>query len=481
MTKRPAPMPPSWVLVVDDDIDALRSTEFALLSSGIESVHTCADARQVDEVLAARDVAVVILDLAMPHVRGEVVLASIVGRDADLPVIVVTGEGEVESAVRCMKLGATDFLVKPVDSDRLIATVLQAREQRALRYQNKRLREGYLADRVEAPEAFSELVTVHPKMLRIFGYLDAISRSSDPVLVRGETGTGKELLARSLHVASGRPGRFVAVNVAAIERPMIDAALFGHERGAFTGADKEREGFLANADGGTLFLDEIGDLTDECQVKLLRVIQEREYYPVGSTRRREMRARIVAATLKDRSELRQDLVHRLETHRVVVPPLRERLSDLGVLVDHLLDVASAKFGKKKPTVPSELFGYLENYSFPGNVRELRNMVFDAVAQHHHGVLSMSAFLDRILPSEGSSDEQRPTARPEEIIFPHPLPRLDEVIDAAIAEALRRTGGNHSAAARFLGVARQTIGRRAPRAESAGTSTAEVRATADDEP
>jgi transcriptional regulator with PAS, ATPase and Fis domain len=288
------------------------------------------------------------------------------------------------------------------------------------------------------------------------------------VLIVGETGSGKELIARALHRASQRNGPFVALNIAGLDDTLFADTLFGHEPGAYTGATTARPGMIERAGDGTLFLDEIGDLSEASQVKLLRTIQEREYFPLGSDTPKKLRARIVAATLKNPTALRPDLYFRLRAYTVRVPPLRERLGDLSLLIDRFLAEAANDLGKPKPSIPSELILDLSNYHFPGNVRELQAMVFDAVARHDHGVLPIRLFLDQI-------DNKRPAPldlhppRVDRIVFPFPMPPMRDIEQAAIDEAMQRVRNNQSAAARMLGLSRPTIARYAKRSDEDGNN------------
>ena len=443
---------PEAILVVDDETATLNSVRRTLRSHGYQNVLTCADPTEVEGILETSDVALVLLDLIMPVMRGEDLLERIASRWPDLPVIVVTAEQDVTAAVRCMKLGAVDYLLKPVDADHLVAAISRTLEQGRLRWEASRLRERFFDVELDAPEIFREIITEDAGMQRMFAYLEAISRGSQPVLVTGETGSGKELVARALH-DSGRAGRpFVAVNVAGLDDTMFSDTLFGHEPGAFTGAGERRSGMIERAADGTLFLDEIGDLSEASQVKLLRLLQEGEYYPLGSDSAKRLGARVVAATHVDPSRLRADLYYRLRAYRVKVPALRERLGDLPLLVRSFLEAAAADLGKAVPTPPAELPAYLRGYEFPGNVRELRSMVFEAVAHHDRGVLSIQPFLAWMDAQAGES--VRPPS--DDIVFPEPLPALRRIEGAAIDEALRRVEGNRSAAARLLGISRPTI-------------------------
>jgi DNA-binding NtrC family response regulator len=461
---------PEWpVLVVDDELDALESAERTLVSGGISHILQCQDARKVKDVLAIQQVTVILLDLSMPYVSGEELLPQLVEDFPEVPVIIVTGANEIETAVRCMRTGAFDYMVKPVEKNRLLSGVRRAIEIRELRRENETMRERLLSDVVKCPEAFASIITRNKAMHALFRYCESIAKSHWPVLLTGETGVGKELLARAIHTLSGRPGDFVAINAAGLDDNMISDALFGHVRGAFTGADQVRRGLIEKAAGGTLFLDEIGDFTPASQVKLLRVLQEREYYPVGSDIAKRTDARIVCATNRDLDALqvagqfRKDLYHRLHTHLVRIPPLRERLDDIPLLVHHFLERASAELHKKAPTPPKELYTLLGSYSFPGNIRELEGMVLDAVANHESHVLSMAVFRERIAPPSVPGSEP-----PSEFREANPFACLDQLptmkgsTSLLIEDAMRRASGNQTIAARLLGISRTALNKRVNR-------------------
>jgi len=313
-------------------------------------------------------------------------------------------------------------------------------------------------------------------MRSIFQYVEAIARTSLPVLITGETGVGKELIARALHRLSGRSGEFVAVNVAGVDDTLFSDTLFGHRRGAFTGADRDRKGLIEQAQNGTLFLDEIGDLRPESQVKLLRLLAEGKYYPLGADMPKLSDARIVVATHRDLRALQQtgsfrkDLFYRLQAHHVHIPPLRERPEDIPILAAHFLEAAARTLGKKPPTAPKELFPLLQSYPFPGNVRELEAMVFDAVSRHKGGTLSLETFKDRTGRKEKSArDEGRCRESDSKIengqhapTFPANLPTLKQAERALIREALRRAQGNQTLAASLLGISRRALNNRLSR-------------------
>jgi DNA-binding NtrC family response regulator len=310
-------------------------------------------------------------------------------------------------------------------------------------------------------------------MLAMFQYVEVVAGSRHPILVTGETGVGKELIARAIHSLSGCKGDLVTVNVAGLEDAMFSDTLFGHRRGAYTGADQAREGLIAKAGGGTLFLDEIGDLKESSQVKLLRLLEGRRYYPLGSDVAKESDARIVCATHRNLQQavaegmFRRDLYYRLSAHHVQIPPLRERPEDLPLLVDHFLREAAEGEGKRKPTAPPELFVLLANYPFPGNVRELRMMVLDAVLQHKGGVLSMESFRRTIgveqtpaVPTDGSGAPGAGGDPP--FLSAARLPTLKEAEEYLIAEALARARNNQGIAATLLGITRQALNKRLTR-------------------
>jgi len=299
--------------------------------------------------------------------------------------------------------------------------------------------------------------------------VEVIAASRQPVLIYGETGVGKELVARAVHDLSGCKGEFVAINVAGLDDNMFSDTLFGHKKGAYTGADQAREGLIARAERGTLFLDEIGDLSDMSQVKLLRLLQEREYYPVGSDLARKSDARLIMATNRDlqkriaEGKFRNDLYYRLCTHQINIPPLRERIDDIPRLLDHILAKAAASLNKKKPAPPPELAVLLSLYTFPGNVRELESMVFDAVARHGSGVLSMESFRGVLGDERRKHPRTEAPPRPDEEnpltgIFGH-FPKIDEVENYMIDEAMQLAKGVQGIAAKLLGMGRQTLNKR----------------------
>jgi transcriptional regulator with PAS, ATPase and Fis domain len=324
------------------------------------------------------------------------------------------------------------------------------------------------------PEAFSEIVTNNELMLSRFRYIEAIADNDNPVLITGESGVGKELIARAIHRLSHRDGKFVSENIAGLDDTMITDALFGHTKGAYTGAHTIRNGLVEEAQGGTLFLDEIGDMQLNSQVKLLRFIEDNEYRPLGSDSTKTSDARIIIATNVDLGNMieegrfRKDLFYRL-TYQIDIPPLRERLGDLPYLVEHFVDQTSTALGRKKPTVQKELIVLLRTYNFPGNIRELRNMIENALSQEETQVLTPTYFEEYIGRASGKNEDSAMSFNLEEgqielSGLSGTFPTLKEIEGRLIEEALRRTEGNQNIAAKLLGISASALSRRLKKRE-----------------
>jgi DNA-binding NtrC family response regulator len=364
------------IYIVDDEKKLLESLFITLRTAGFDDVSTFSNGQDVLRLLPDLECALVLLDLYMPGVSGEQLLERIKAECPHVTVVVVTGVDETETAVRCMQAGAFDYLVKPVDPDRLIPTVRRALSHAVLVRQNYSLRQKLLSGQLDHPAFFAEIITANQQMQSIFRYLEVIAPASDPVLITGETGTGKDLTAKALHRASGRSGPCVCLNAAGLDDNMFADTLFGHVRGAFTDAASARTGLVEQARSGTLFLDEIGDLSLASQVKLLKLIQDREYYPLGADRPCRSKARIVLATNQDlearqrQGLFRKDLFFRMNTYHVHLPPLRERPEDIALLAEHYLGKACAELNRQAEQIGTRLVAMLQAYAFPGNVREL---------------------------------------------------------------------------------------------------------------
>ena len=461
-------MMPIKLLIIDDEVDFRESIALYFLDAGFTVFEAC-NGREGLEVFARERPDVVFTDLRMPVLDGFEVIAELTSSSPETPIIVISGVGLVREVIHAMRLGARDYLVKPIlDMDALKLVLMRALRENSLLKEIDSLKEKLLRGHLSHQDAFAPIKTQNPSMVALMQYIEAIATSSEPVLITGETGTGKELLAQAVHKISERKGSFVPVNVSGLDDQMFTDTLFGHVKGAFSGADQRRGGLLTQADGGTIFLDEIGDLCETSQIKLLRLLQEREFYPLGSDTPRRTDARIVAATNRDlramvRSGLfRQDLYYRLFAHQILIPPLRERDGDLALLLDCFLSDAAKAFDKKKPTCPAELCSYLAAYGFPGNVRELRAMVFDAVARHGHGVLSIESFRKAIGSESYLKAPVPDTTKPSVVLRfrdEERMPTLDEAETVLIEQALELAHGNQGIAATYLGISRNALNKK----------------------
>lgn len=470
MSNRQYPADP--ILVIDDEEAILLSVDTILQLAGMNNVITCVDSRQALSFIDRRTPSIILLDLNMPHVDGEAILDQVTSRHPHIPVIIITGRIDAETAVDCMKSGAFDYIVKPVDENRLIASVKKSLQFGELHQENQALRDKLRDGKLNRPEAFDAIVTHSSKMMLLFNYSESIAKTSQPVLIKGETGTGKELIARAIHQLSGREGDFVAINVAGLDDNVFSDTLFGHVKGAFTGADKDRQGLIERAANGTLFLDEIGDLSASSQIKLLRLLQEKEYMPLGQDTNRISSARIIASThvdlwdLQQKDLFRQDLHYRLRTHRIILPPLRERKEDLGILTDHFAQSAADTLQKPKPRIPQELMNLLDTYHFPGNIRELQAMIFDAVAQNSSGILSLAVFREHIGRIKRAETKHQNGDKYDgiPITFADPLPTIKQATRMLIEEAMHRAHHNQSTAASMLGITQQALSKRLSKME-----------------
>ncbi len=460
--------PADPVLVVDDEPAILSAVEIALELGGITNVVTCSESTSAASLVSTTRFSAVTLDLVMPGIGGVELLGIVQEQLPDTPVVVVTSTSDVETAVELMRKGVFDYIVKPVDSNRLVTTLRRAIENFEMQRENAALRRHLLNPTLERPDAFEHITTHDEVMYSIFGYIEAIAPTSLPVLITGETGTGKELIATAIHRASGRTGELVTVNTAGLDDQLFSDTLFGHVKGAYTGSTTDRKGVIGKAVKGTLFLDEIGDLSPESQIKLLRLIQQREYYPLGSDNVVRTDARFVFATNRDlperveTGEFRHDLWYRLRSHMVRIPPLRERRGDIPLLVNLFLRHAVSETGKPLPDVSRGFISTLMRYDYPGNVRELEGMILDAVVRDRTGTLTAGAISDGavsgspvMIPSGAGGQHGA------DDLFSDlgTLPTLKSAVDDLIEEALRRADGNQTTAAALLGMTRSALNKR----------------------
>jgi len=446
------------VLVVDDERRQRDILQMILEAEGYETT-AAGNGRQALQVAEGGGFDVVLTDLKMPDLNGIELLSEILKLQPSPLVVLMTAHGTIDSAVEAMRKGAFDYLTKPLEKDELLLVLRRAMERAHLVRENRMLHEQ-LRDRFR----LDNIVGAHGSMQDVFRIVHKVAASASTVLIYGESGTGKELVARALHHESDRRGRpFYAVNVAALPESILEAELFGHEKGAFTGAEMRKIGLFEQASGSTLFLDEVGDLKRDLQVKLLRALQEREIMRVGGTERVRIDVRIVAATNQDLDvavrdgRFREDLYYRLNVIPIVLPPLRERRTDIPLLVDHFL----AKYsGPRRRGVSEDALKMLMAYDWPGNVRELESVIERALLLGE-GDLIVPADLPASL-RPGAAAPRRAT----ELEIPDTGIDLEAVERSLILKALDKAGGNVTRAARLLGLSRRTLQYRLEKMEGA---------------
>jgi DNA-binding NtrC family response regulator len=442
------------ILVVEDE-HAIRLALKGLLRREGHEVELAEDGEVARECLAREAFDLVITDLALGRgATGMDVLRAAKAERPETAVVMITAHGSEKIAVEAMKLGADDYVPKPFDNDELRVVVARALERHRLERENRLLRE-----RLERELGFGSLVGSGQGMRRVFETIQKVAETDLSVLIRGESGTGKELVAQALHEASGRRSQpFVAVNCAAINRELVESELFGHEKGAFTGADARRIGRFEAAHGGTIFLDEIGDMAPETQAKVLRVLEERKLERVGSTETIEVDVRVVSATHRDleaaaaSGTFREDLYYRLKVVEIELPPLRERIEDLPALADRFLRQVAERLGREPKVLAAEALSRLSRHDWPGNVRELRNVIERAA------VLSSGAeIVARDLQLD--VEEQIDPAPPPDLELPFAEAKrqtVERFERRYLSEALREHDGNVSRTASAIGMVRQSL-------------------------
>ncbi len=437
------------ILVVDDDASIRETFEHHLARSGYQ-VRTAASAEEALALVAEFEPALVITDIRMPGMDGLELLRQVRSAAEDIDVLLITAHEEMKTAIEAMKAGAYDYLVKPLDLDQIDILLQRCFRDRAL---HRRVR--HLADEAAEPYSLERLVGRDPRMIEIYKLIGTLAENRAPVLIRGETGTGKEVIARAIHFNSADAAEpFIAVNCTALTQTLLESELFGHVRGAFTGAIADRKGRFELAGSGTIFLDEIGDTSPEFQAKLLRVLEEREFYPVGGERARRTEARVIAATHRPIEELvaegrfREDLYFRLRVVEITVPPLRERRDDIPLLAEHLIARIGAELHKEVRLISEDAMRLLTAYDWPGNVRELENALTRAavlargpfIAPEHLSLAAVS--LTHASATAGTTPDDT----------------LDAVERTHVQQVLERTGGNKRQAARLLGISRPRLDR-----------------------
>ena len=453
------------IILVDDEKSELEAYKFLLESMGVKNIVTISDSRDVMATLESFSSPIVFLDLNMPHISGREILQSIKREFPQIPVIICTANSEIETAVECLKLGAHDYLVKPISLGTFGSALRTACEINSLRSEVLSLKGISFKKEFSTSIHFKNIITRSLSMESIFQYINAISESRQPLFILGETGVGKELIAQAVHSSTGLPGAFIPIDVSGLDDTLFSDTLFGHEKGAYSGADNSRSGLIEKAQGGTLFLDEIGDLNQISQVKLLRLLQEGIYYPLGSDQAKKCQARIIAATNQPLQSLvnkdggfRQDLYYRLSTHLIKVPPLRDRREDIPLLVDHLATEAATSLGRQKPEIGKQALELLLNSPFPGNIRELKTHIFDLVARCTSDQIYYHDLVERLGISLTKQATDSENSCQLEKILGH-FPTLEEIVLHTIESALSISDQNQTKAAKMLGISKQALSKR----------------------
>lgn len=461
------------VLVADDDSHFQRLVSYWIEKWGYQ-VLQAKNGEECLELLSQKP-DVVLLDVMMPILEGLDALKEIKKRNEHLPVIMLTADGTIEKAVDAMKIGAYDYVLKPVSEEKLKILVQNAIEKYILTQELYRLK-----NQLQEKHVFDNIIGSSLKMKEIFAQIESVLATDVSILIHGESGTGKELVAKAIHYNSHRRnGPFVDINCAAIPETLLESELFGHEKGAFTGATEKRPGKFEQADGGTLFLDEVGEMSLMTQAKILRVIQEKSFDPIGSKRKMQVDVRIIAATNKDletevkAKNFREDLYYRLAVFPIYLPPLRERREDIPLLVFHFLTKYAQEFGKKISTVSPKALEALLAHSWRGNIRELENVIQRALILSRNNERLELEVLPRDIQCLVSELKETPgVEEPEDILIPSstletPLIEpeqdkivpFDEVEKKVLQHALKLTKGNVSQAAKELGIGRTTLYRK----------------------
>ena len=457
------------ILLIDDEAHILQSYRTVLRQIGFRNFFSCHSANEAKDIISQHSPDIILLDLTLKgEMPGQELLPILRQRVPDSPVIIISGNQDMALAVECMKRGAHDYLSKPVEGERLKATVLRTLEWKSVRNENAQLKNALLQTETNSEENNKGIVTHDHHMKNLLAYTRIIASSPEPVLITGESGVGKEMFARAVHELGDGRAPWVAVNVTALNDDMFADALFGHRRGAFTGADKMRSGLLEKAAGGTLLLDEIGDLSMASQVKLLRLLQEKEYHPVGADAVKHSDCRIIATTnrlLEDRIKngtFRSDLYYRLKVHHIHIPPLRERRDDIVPLAEYFTRKAAKTLGIKAPGIDNDAKSVLMEMSFPGNARQVEALIFDAVTRYKEKPIPVAFFRQyQNVPASKINDKyagqhDQPQRTATSFCEFQILPTIQQARLELIDEAVHRCRGNRSAAARMLGITPQAL-------------------------
>jgi len=434
------------LLIVDDEA-SLRDFLTIVFEEEHCRVETAATIAEAHAALQKGEPDLVLCDLMLPDGSGLDFLRDVKAQNPSIAVIMITAHTSTKSAVEALKAGAHDYIAKPFDIDELKIIVHKAVERKELEDENIHLRTA-----LEERHTFANIIGRSAKMQEIFGIVQRIARTTSTVLISGESGTGKELIARAIHYNSGRRGKFVGINCGAMPETLLESELFGHERGAFTGAIREKRGLFHEADRGTIFLDEIGETTQSVQIKLLRVLQDRIVRRVGSNVETQVDVRVIAATNRDLGEsirngnFREDLFYRINVIPIALPPLRQRKEDIPLLVDHFITKFSTQLGVPQKRISADAMRLIEKYQWPGNVRELENVIERMIALESSDVLTTKSLPEHVLLGGSIPDIAAFDLPPEGISLQDHLESIGKIF---MLKALERSGGVQTQAAELL--------------------------------
>jgi DNA-binding NtrC family response regulator len=452
------------IAVIDDELITLQTVTNMLQVAGYSDVDTFDNISAFLDNLNKKKYDLVLLDLNLGDETSDIYIKDILRKNSNTVIVVITVTNSVQLAINCISKGAYDYMVKPCSAERL-RNVLKYVEESATTC----LKEKVLHYR--SHPCFSKYITASESVFNLFEYVESLALTDNPVLIEGETGTGKEIMAGIIHNCSGREGKFLPVNVSGFDENVVNDTLFGHKKGAFTDADTKREGLVKLASGGTLFLDEIGELSEQSQIKLLRFIESKEYFPLGSDHPENSTARLIFATNKDLAEMvdkgtfRKDLYYRIKLHSVKLPPLRERVTDIEPLLDYFVKEACVRSSKDLMDIDPLVYSLMEKYDFPGNIRELKTMAYDIVTREDSSYISMKSIIntDVFLGSFNESKQDFTFGTDDNFenfiigTFGE-IPSLAEFESAYCRFALEYFGSQIDAA-KALGVSRQTLARK----------------------